>query len=42
MALTQRRGAVAELVRLPMASRYCTLPSRIRSVVPVTRPMLSR
>src|SRR5262245_40382168 len=33
-----RRGAVAEPVSLPMASRYCTLPSRCRSAVPVMRP----
>src|SRR5262249_43105947 len=37
-----RRGAVAEPVSLPIASRYCTLPSRIRSTVPVIRPLRSR
>jgi len=36
------RGAVAEPVILPIASRYCTLPSRIRSTVPVIRPLRSR
>src|SRR5262249_55194867 len=37
-----RRGAVAEPVSLSIASRYCTLPSRCRSVVPVSRPLRSR
>src|SRR5262249_5242251 len=40
--LAQRLGAVAEPVSLPIASRYCTLPSRIRSAVPVIRPLRSR
>src|SRR5262249_22951961 len=38
----QRHGAVAGPVSLPIASRYCTLPSRIRSAVPVIRPLRSR
>jgi len=36
------RGAVAEPVILPIASRYWTLPSRCRSAVPVMRPLRSR
>src|SRR5262249_18400822 len=40
--LAQRLGAVAEPVSLPIASRYCTLASRIRSAVPVIRPLRSR
>jgi len=33
---------VADPVNRPMASRYCTLPSRWRSAVPIMRPLRSR